>query len=106
MPSWSRITYFALCTLRKIRRLGSEHASQPSELRLPKSATVFICDPHSADDAHTLRCLKSAEEMHYAVSDFDQWLRSEVKHNGREEFQVVRETLHNFLLDNGVTLDD
>ncbi len=40
-----------------------------------------------------------------ALWDMDQWLRSQVKYQGREEFQEVREQLHEILHDSNIDLD-
>jgi ABC-type cobalamin transport system permease subunit len=39
-----------------------------------------------------------------ALCEFDQWLRSEYKYNGKEEMYAVREKLNQIINDNNVKL--
>jgi len=39
-----------------------------------------------------------------ALTEFDQWLRSEYKYNGKEEMYEVREKLNYFINENNVTI--
>jgi hypothetical protein len=39
-----------------------------------------------------------------ALCEFDQWLRSEYKYNGKEEMFAVREKLNYFINENNVTI--
>ena len=39
-----------------------------------------------------------------ALCEFDQWLRSEYKYNGKEEMYAVREKLNYFISENNVTI--
>ena len=39
-----------------------------------------------------------------ALTEFDQWLRSEYKYNGKEEMYAVREKLNQIINDNNVKL--
>jgi hypothetical protein len=43
-----------------------------------------------------------AGEMHSALIELDEWLRSEIKYNGRNELQEVRDRLLEIEQDNGV----
>jgi hypothetical protein len=46
-----------------------------------------------------------AEEWIFALNDFDEWLRSRIKYHDRDELEPVRETLHEYLRDRGLSLD-
>lgn len=39
-----------------------------------------------------------------ALTEFDNWLRSEYKYNGKEEMYAVREKLNYFINENNVTI--
>ena len=39
-----------------------------------------------------------------ALTEFDNWLRSEYKYNGKEEMFAVREKLNYFISENNVTI--
>lgn len=39
-----------------------------------------------------------------ALVEFDQWLRSEYKYNGKEDMYAVREKLNEIINDNDVTI--
>ena len=46
-----------------------------------------------------------AEEWIFALNDFDEWLRGQIKHHDRNELEPVREELHEQLRDRGLSLD-
>ena len=45
------------------------------------------------------------QDLYFALHDLDQWLRSEVKHNNRNELQEVRDVLHECMDVWGVDFD-
>ena len=47
----------------------------------------------------------NAVNYYYALCEFDQWLRSEYKYNGKEEMYEVREKLRQIILSNNVNID-
>lgn len=56
------------------------------------------------DENEILFSLK-AKKMYCVLWDFDQWLRSEIKYNGKD-LQEVRDKLHEFMSDNFIDLDE
>jgi hypothetical protein len=43
--------------------------------------------------------------MYCTLWEFDQWLRSEIKYNGKEQYEPVREKLREFMNDNRIDFD-
>ena len=46
-----------------------------------------------------------ASKMYCTLWEFDQWLRSEIKYNGKEQYEPVREKLREFMNDNRIDFD-
>ena len=46
-----------------------------------------------------------ASKMFAVLWDFDQWLRSQIKHGNRDELQEIRDKLHEFINEEGVNLE-
>jgi hypothetical protein len=46
-----------------------------------------------------------ALKMYSTLWEFDQWLRSEIKYNGKEQYEPVREKLREFMNDNRIDFD-
>ena len=51
------------------------------------------------------RLALDAEKWIFALNDFDGWLRTQIKHRDRHELESVREALHEYLRDRGLSLD-
>jgi len=50
------------------------------------------------------RCL-SATDLCSVIFELDQWLRSQVKYHGREDFQEARDHLYELMDQNDINLD-
>ena len=57
------------------------------------------------DDQDDFNHATNAVNYYYALCEFDQWLRSEYKYNGKEEMYEVREKLREIILSNNVNID-
>jgi len=63
---------------------------------------------YDLDDACERAKLKkalAADDIIFALWDYDNWLRNQIKHCNREEFQEVRDALHEQLESRGLALD-
>ena len=59
----------------------------------------------TSDKNEALQIMKATTYI-IALWDLDQWLRSEIKYSGKEEYQPVRDELYNILQNNGISLDE
>ena len=59
----------------------------------------------TSDKNEALQIMKATSYL-IALWDLDQWLRSEIKYSGKEEYQPVRDELYNILQNNGISLDE
>ena len=59
----------------------------------------------TSDRNEALQIMKATTYL-IALWDMDQWLRSEIKYSGKEEYQPVRDELFNILESNGISLDE
>ena len=59
----------------------------------------------TSDRNEALQIMKATTYL-IALWDMDQWLRSEIKYSGKEEYQPVRDELYNILQNNGISLDE
>ena len=59
----------------------------------------------TSDRNEALQIMKATSYL-IALWDLDQWLRSEIKYSGKEEYQPVRDELYNILQNNGISLDE
>ena len=59
----------------------------------------------TSDRNEALQIMKATSYL-IALWDLDQWLRSEIKYSGKEEYQPVRDELYNILQSNGISLDE
>lgn len=57
----------------------------------------------SGDRAAHFRCLAS-DDLCGALYDFDQYLRNEIKYNGKDSLQSVRDHLYSILRDRDLNL--
>ena len=57
------------------------------------------------DDQEDFNYATNGFNYYHALYEFDQWLRSEYKYNGKEDMYEVREKLREIILDNNVKLD-
>lgn len=55
------------------------------------------------EDIESFKMHNQAYDLYIAISDFDQWLRNEIKYQNNEEAQKCRDKLKDFLGD--VSLD-
>jgi hypothetical protein len=46
-----------------------------------------------------------ALKMYSTLWEFDQWLRSEIKYNGKEQYEPVRDKLRELMNDNRIDFD-
>ena len=56
------------------------------------------------EDKEDLDFATNGINYYLALCEFDQWLRSEYKYNGKEETYAVREKLNQIINDNNVKL--
>ena len=67
---------------------------------------ILEFDLNDPDDAaNHLRAI-SAMRLCMAISDFDDWLRAKIKHEGREDLEPVREAFNECLYDNAINMDE
>ena len=59
----------------------------------------------TSDKNEALQIMKATTYL-IALWDMDQWLRSEIKYSGKEEYQTVRDQLYNILENNGISQDE
>lgn len=70
-----------------------------------KAKFEFDLNDFENGDHETFKLFTQAEDLYFAISGFDNYLRSEIKHNDREELQEIRSRLYDFMEDYGVSLD-
>ena len=56
------------------------------------------------EDKEDFNYASNGLNYYLALVEFDQWLRSEYKYNGKEEMYAVREKLNYFINENNVTI--
>lgn len=59
----------------------------------------------TSNQNEALQIMKATKYL-IALWDLDQWLRSEIKYQAKEEYQPVRDELYNILQNNGISLDE
>jgi hypothetical protein len=47
----------------------------------------------------------NGDNLFFALWDLDQWLRGEIKYNDKEEFQVVRDKLHEYMDEHNIDFE-
>jgi len=57
------------------------------------------------DDQEDFNYATNGFNYYHALYEFDQWLRSEYKYNGKEDMYEVREKLREIISDNNVKID-
>ena len=57
------------------------------------------------DDKEDFDFATNGFNYYMVLVEFDQWLRSEYKYNGKEDMWEVREKLNEIILENNVKLD-
>lgn len=56
------------------------------------------------DDREGALLAQHATDWYAVVTDMDEWLRSQIKYQGKGEFQPVRDKLMGLVMDAGLTL--
>ncbi len=60
---------------------------------------------YSAEDEDAYLAALHGIDFYCALHDLDQWLRSKIKHEDKEEFEPVRDQLHECVANRGINLD-
>lgn len=58
------------------------------------------------EDKHDLTYAMKGLDLYLSLWDMDQWLRGEIKYQGRNELQEVRDKLYELMRDRNVNFDD
>lgn len=73
----------------------------PREDTMPEAILKFKL-PEETEEFETA---SNAGKVKSLIWDFDQWLRAEIKHGGKEEFQPVRDMLYELAAEAGIQID-
>lgn len=69
-----------------------------------KATLRFNLENPEDESAHNL-CLK-ALELAYVISEMDNWLRGEIKYCDKNDYQVVRDKLNEFMVGHSVDINE
>ena len=73
---------------------------------LPKNAVIRVYDLADEDARSDYEIDIRAKKMYLALLGFDNWLRSEIKYNKREDLQPVRDKLYEEMNESGFDFED
>jgi hypothetical protein len=64
--------------------------------------TFNLDDP---DDVAYSNLVMKSKELYFSLLDLDSWLREKIKYGDKEEYQSVRDQLHDMMEKHGVNLE-